>query len=89
MGMWRVGRSFKKNGSAVNESNIHKDTGWIPGLPQWVKGSDVAVSYGVGRRCGSDPVLLWLWRRPAAAAPIQPLASEAPYAAGVALKKSK
>jgi len=33
-----------------------------------------AVSCGVGPRRGSDLVLLWLWRRPAAAAPIQPLA---------------
>ena len=23
---------------------------------------------GVGHRCGSDPELLWLWRRPAAVA---------------------
>ena len=30
-----------------------------------------------------------LWGRPAAAAPIQPLACELPYAAGVALKKKK
>ena len=42
---------------------------------------------GVGRRCALDPVLLWLWRRPAAAALIQPLAWELPYASGVALKK--
>ena len=32
-------------------------------------------------------MLLWLW--PAAAAPIQPLAWELPYASGVALKKKK
>ena len=32
----------------------------------------------VGRRCGWDPALLWLWWRPAAAAPIQPLAWEPP-----------
>ena len=32
------------------------------------------MSYSVGRRCGSDPVLLWLWCRPAAAALIQSLA---------------
>ena len=32
------------------------------------------MSCGVGLRCGSDLVLLWLWYRPAAAAPIQPLA---------------
>ena len=42
------------------------------------------VSCGVGCRCGSDPVLLWLWHRPVAAAPIQPLAWEPPYAAGAA-----
>ena len=45
------------------------------------------MSYGVGHRCGSDPVLLWLWCRPAAAAPIGPLAWELPHAAGVALKR--
>ena len=33
---------------------------------------------------GSDPALLWLWRRPVATAPIQPLAWEPPYAAGAA-----
>ena len=31
-------------------------------------------------------MLLWLWRRPAAVAPIQPLDWELPYAVGVALK---
>ena len=33
--------------------------------------------------------MLWLRRRPAATALIQPLAQEFPYAAGVALKKKK
>ena len=33
--------------------------------------------------------MLWLWRRPAATAPIRPLASEPPYAVGVALEKAK
>ena len=37
----------------------------------------------VGHRCGSDLVLLWLWCRPAAAAPIQPLAWKLPYASHV------
>ena len=32
---------------------------------------------------------LWLWRRPAAAALIQTLAWELPYAAGAALKRQK
>ena len=47
------------------------------------------MSCGVGHRRGSDPALLWLWRRLAAAAPIQPLAWEPPYATGVALEKAK
>jgi len=42
------------------------------------------VSCGVGCRRGSDPALLWLWRRPVATAPIQPLSWEPPYAAGAA-----
>ena len=47
------------------------------------------MSCGVGRRCGSDPKLLWLWHRPAATAPIRPLAWEPAYATGVALEKTK
>ena len=47
------------------------------------------MSSGVGRRHGSDPVLLWQWYRPAAVAPIGPLAWDPPYAVGVALKKKK
>jgi len=47
------------------------------------------VSCGVGRRCGSDPALLWLWRRPVATAPIRPLAWEPPYAAGAAQEIAK
>ena len=38
------------------------------------------MSCGVGRRCSLDPALLWLWCRPAATAPIRPLAWEPPYA---------
>ena len=45
------------------------------------------MSCSVGHRCSSDPELLWLWCRPAAVAPIRPLAWEPPYALGVALKK--
>ena len=30
------------------------------------------MSCGVGRKHGLDPELLWLWRRPAATAPIRP-----------------
>ena len=51
--------------------------------------SSVALSFGVGCRCGFDLALLQLWCRPAAAALIRPLAWEIPYAAGAALKKKK
>ena len=54
----------------------------IPGLPEWV--GALVLPWA------TDTVgilhLLWLWYRPAAVAPIWPLAWEPSYAAGVALK---
>ena len=47
------------------------------------------MSCGVGRRCGSDLVWLWLWCRLTAVAATGPLAWEPPYAAGVAIKRPK
>jgi len=47
------------------------------------------MSCGVGCRCGLDPALLWLWHRPAAAALIQPLVWELPFAVGAALMGGK
>ena len=47
------------------------------------------MSCGVGHIWGSDLVLRWLWCRPAAAAPIGPLAWEPPYAVDAALKGLK
>ena len=47
------------------------------------------MSCGVGCRQGSDLALWWLWHRPQATAPIQPLAWEPPYAAGTARKRKK
>ena len=47
------------------------------------------MSCGVGHRWDSDPVLLWLWHRLVATAPIRPLTWEPPYVTGVALEKTK
>ena len=47
------------------------------------------MSCVVGRRCGSDLALLWLWSRLAATALITPLAWEPPCARGAALKTQK
>ena len=50
-----------------------------------------AVSCGFAMSCrhSSDPALVWLWGKPAAAAPIGPLDREPLCATGLALKSQK
>ena len=66
---------------------------WGCGFDPWPcsvgYGSGVAMSCGIGYRCGLGPPLLWLWRRPATIVPIGPLAWEPPYATGADLKRQK
>ena len=68
-----------------------KECPWGSGFDPWPhslgKGSGVSAGCSTGHRCGSDPVLLWLWCGPAAAALIWLLAQELPYVTGAALKK--
>ena len=64
-----------------NPTSTHEDVGSIPSLTRCVK--DPVLPQAV------DLVLLWLWHRLAAAAPIQPLAQELPYVAGAALKSKE
>ena len=52
-------------------------------------GCGVAASWGIGRGCGLDLVLPWLWHRPAAVTLIQPLALELRYAADAAVKRKR
>ena len=73
----------------TNPTRHHEVAGSIPALAQWVKDPVFAMSYGVSCRCGSDPLLLWLWCRLVVTALIRPLAWEPPYAEAVALKKAK
>ena len=46
------------------------------------------MSCGEACRHGSDPSLLWLWHKLAAAAPILPLAWETSYAVGTAVSET-
>ena len=71
----------------MNLTGIHEDTVSISGLLSELK-IQRCLSCGIGHPFGSDPALLWLCCRPAAVAPIRPLAWEPPCA-DVALRRQK
>ena len=73
----------------TNPTSIHEDESLIPGPAEWVRDPGALVSCSVGCRCGSDPVLLWLWSRLAAIASIRSLAWELPYAMSATLKRKE
>ena len=76
-GFWTLASDSKfiwsshRGAAETNLTRNHEVMSSIPGLAQWVK----------------DPMLLWLWCKPVAIAPIRPLDWEPPYAADAALKR--
>ena len=73
--MWQIGQKCPKMGDGVGNfylenslygsavirpASIHENSGSVPGLAQWVKGSRIAMSCGVGHKHDLDLALLWL-----------------------------
>ena len=66
-----------------NRTSIHEDVGLIPGLGSVGQGS------GLATKCSSIWSSCGCGVRPAATAPIRPLAWERPYATGVAVRRKQ
>ena len=71
----------------TNPISIHEDSGLIPDLVQWVKGSGIARSCGVSCRCSLDPA--WLWHRPVATTPTGSLVWDPVYEAAALERQNK
>ena len=69
-----------------NPNSIHEGLNSKPRPGSVGRGSSIAMSCGIGRRCSSDPKLLWLWRRTAATALIAPPPWDPPCSAPADLK---
>ena len=81
-------RSSHRGATETKPTRNHEVAGLIPWLCALGEGSCIALSCGVGHRCGSDLELLWLWHRLAATALIGPLAWEPPYAAMALIRQN-
>ena len=68
---------------------LPEDVGFILGFGQWFK--DPVLPQAAAEVIDVTQIQCWprLWCRPAAAAPIQPLVLELPYATGSSLKRKK
>ena len=72
----------------------HEDKSSIPGLTQWVNDTELPqvtaqVTEAAQIWCCHSSGRGQQWHRPAAAAPIQPLAQESPYAESAAIKRKR
>ena len=81
--------SARCGAAEVMPTRSHEVAGSVPVLAQWDKDPALLWAGVIGHRCSSDLMLLWLWCRLAAVAPIRPLAWEPPYATGAALRKKE
>ena len=70
----------------TNRTRNHEVAGSIPALAHVWRCHELWCR---SQQTRSDPVLLWLWRRPVAATTIRSLAWESPYAVGAAQRNSK
>ena len=76
------------NKQVKNPTSIYEDEGSTPGLPRWV--NDPALLQAAAQVTDADQnAVVVAVAQASAAAPIQPLAQELPYATSAALKRKK